>query len=417
MFERLDFVLATRYLLSRRKEGFISVVTVFSLVGIFLGVATLIIVMSVMNGFRQELLTKILGANPHVAIYSLSGTFTNYEEALAKIGQVSTDIKDVSPVVEEQVMLITDQGSRGLLIKGMRTQDTLQRSVIFDNIIDGQLWQNDDEILLGANLQYSLGLEVGDQVKIVSPELNQTIMGSVPRIKTYRVAGFFESGMYEYDSMSAFISLTAAQKHFMQGAGVNLLEVFIREPQDATAVANDIEAAFYHDDTVNLRAIDWQKANASFISALNVERNVMFLILVLIIVVAAFNIISALTMLVKDKRRNIAILRAMGATSHQIIRVFFICGSLVGVVGTGLGVVSGLTFVHYINNIKRFIEQLFNVSLFDPSVYMFYELPTLVRAEDVIMIAMIALALSFLATIYPAHKASSTNVADILRYE
>lgn len=416
MFTRLDFTLAIRYLLSKRKDSFISVITVFSLTGILLGVATLITVMSVMNGFRQELLTKILGANPHIALYPLSGTFDNYEAELQKIGEISKDVLYSIPVIEEQVMLITDQGSRGLAVKGMRSEDVNKKAIIFDNIVEGKLWSNDDDIILGANLQYSLGLNVGDWVKLVSPELNQTIMGSIPRTKTYRVAGFFESGMYEYDSLYAFIPLQAAQTHFLQGKGVNMIEIFVKEPQDATLIANQIETAYYSNNT-NLRAIDWQQANSSFISALNVERNVMFLILVLIIIVAAFNIISALTMLVKDKRRNIAILRAMGVTRHQVVRIFFICGSLVGTVGTSLGVIFGLLFVRYINVIKQFIERMFHVSLFDPSVYMFYELPTVVRVEDVVMIAIIALGLSFLATIYPAHKASITNVADILRYE
>lgn len=419
MFNRLNFLLAFRYLTSKRKEGFISIISIFSLLGIFLGVATLIIVMSVMNGFRHELLTKILGANPHISLYSMSGSLHNYEQEIVKIKALDPGIKYVNPVVESQVMLITDQGSKGIMVKGISHDDIANRTIIFDNISDGGMWSHEDEILLGNNLRFSLGLSVGDRVKLVAPELNQTIFGSIPRVKSYRISGFFETGMYEYDSMLAFIPLAAAQKQFKQENSVNLLEVFIDDPNRASFLATKIENSYYQspDELIDLRAIDWQKANSSFLSALDVERNVMFLILTLIIIVAAFNIISALIMLVKDKTKNIAILRAMGATKQRIVYIFFICGASIGCTGTILGVVAGLVFVDHINDIKRFLENAFNLTLFDPSVYIFSELPTVVRQGDVLLVISLALGLSFLATIYPAYKASNTHPADILRYE
>lgn len=416
MFSKLEFLIALRYLKSKRQEGFISITAVFSFIGIMIGVATLIIVMSVMNGFRYELVNRILGINSHLTIYSNNESIKDYNQIIDELKQYS-QIKYINPIVESQVMVANKSKASGGLVKGIKLEDLQHKTLISSNIKSGDLKNFNDKnaILMGSTLASNLGLNVGDNVKIVSPESNNTIIGSIPRIKTYKVAGIFESGMYEYDSTTLFMPLESAQIHFKFREAASAIEIFSSDPNNMLQLKREINSLLikkYPDDYI----IDWQQSNSSFIDALKVESTVMFLILTLIIIVAAFNIISSLIMLVNDKKKNIACLRTMGMSKGSILRIFLICGSTIGFCGTMLGLIIGVTFSANINNIKLWLESMSGTTLFNPAIYFLSTLPSKIFVSDVILITFMSLLLSFLATIYPALKASKANPAEILRY-
>lgn len=418
MFSKLEFLIALRYLKSKRKEGFISVIAVFSFIGIMIGVATLIVVMSVMNGFRYELVNRILGINSHLSIYSHSSQISNYEKLVEDIKKIP-GVKFVNPIVESQAMLSSADKNAGGLIKGIKVEDLQNKQLIADNIMVGELdnLKNKNSVIVGSAIASSMNLTVGDQIKIISAETNETIIGAIPRIKTYKVGGVFNSGMYEYDSTTIFMNFKMAQTHFRSKNSATGIEVFVDDATDLEQVKLELYNLLIDGNNSNLYFNDWQQANASFIDALKVERTVMFLILTLIILVAAFNIISSMIMLVNDKKKNIALLRTIGMTKSQIMRIFLICGSSIGVVGTFLGFVIGVLFSENIDNIKKWLESVTDTTLFNPTIYFLSTLPSKVFASDVIMIVGMALVLSFLATIYPAYKASKSNPAEVLRYE
>lgn len=417
MFSKLEFLIALRYLKSKRKEGFISVIAVFSFVGIMIGVATLIIVMSVMNGFRHELVGRILGINSHLTIYSREGKIENYDEIISKLKTIP-ELKYANPIVESQAMLTANGKAAGGLIKAAPVDDIKHKKLIADNILKGKIEAINDRnyVLIGSGVANSMRLDVGSDIKIISSETNNSILGSIPRIKTYKVGGVFESGMYEYDSSTVFMNFEAAQIHFRYRDSASAIEIFGSSP---TEIEN-LKSAVYQfllKEFPNLYVIDWQDANAGFIDALKIESSVMFLILTLIIVVAAFNIISSLIMLVGDKKKNIACLRTMGMARGSVMRIFLICGSLIGFAGTMLGLVIGVLFSMNINNIKKFLESLTDTQLFNPAIYFLSQLPSKIFVSDVVVIVGMSLVLSFLATLYPAYKASKADPADILRYE
>jgi lipoprotein-releasing system permease protein len=414
MFSPFERMVAFRYLRARRQEGFISVIAIFSLLGIALGVATLIIVMSVMNGFRAELLGRILGINGHLALYGSTGPDRDFDATAKKIRGIPGVIQ-VMPQVEGQI-LATGEGGRasGALVRGVRESDLAAQSLVASHMSAGGLAGfEDDGVILGDRLAQRLGLHIGDDITIISPQGNATAFGTVPRIKAYRVVGTFDVGMYEYDSTIIFMPLPAAQLFFRLPNQVSSLEIFLSNPDDAGAVAAKIfqivgEAG---------RLQDWQQANSSFFTAIQVERNVMFLILTLIIVVAAFNIISSMIMLVKDKGRDIAILRTMGATRAMILRIFILAGASVGIVGTIAGFLLGWGFAANIETIRQFVQHLAGVNVFDPTVYFLSQLPAKVDPVEVATVVGIALGLSFLATIYPAWRAARLDPVEALRYE
>ncbi len=418
MFSKLEFLIALRYLKSKRKEGFISVIAVFSFIGIMIGVATLIVVMSVMNGFRFELVNRILGINAHLSIYSHASQISNYEKLVEDIKKIE-GVKFVNPIVESQAMLSSTNRNAGGLIKGIKVDDLKNKQLIADNIMVGELdnLENKNSVIVGSAIASSMNLTIGDQIKIISAETNETIIGAIPRIKTYKVGGVFNSGMYEYDSTTVFMNFKMAQTHFRSKSSATGIEVFVDDATDLEQVKLELYNILIDSNNSNLYFNDWQQANASFIDALKVERTVMFLILTLIILVAAFNIISSMIMLVNDKKKNIALLRTIGMTKSQIMRIFLICGSSIGVVGTFLGLVIGVLFSANIDNIKKWLESVTDTTLFNPTIYFLSTLPSKVFASDVIMIVGMALVLSFLATIYPAYKASKSNPAEVLRYE
>lgn len=416
MFSNLEFLIALRYLRSKRKEGFISVIAIFSFVGILIGVATLIIVMSVMNGFRHELVERILGINSHLTIYSKNQQIKNYPELIEKINQLD-GVLYANAIVESQAMLSSKNKNAGGLIRGISSKDLNEKHLIKNNIRAGEINSIDDKnnLIIGSILAQSLGLKINDQLKIISAQTNDTIIGAIPRIKTYTVSGIFDSGMYEYDSTTIFMNFKMAQTHFRFNNSASAIEIFSKNPNDLSALKKDLFKII--DDNQGLYFSDWQQVNSSFIEALKVESTVMFFILTLIILVAVFNIISSMIMLVNDKNKNIALLRTLGMSKGSILRIFLICGSSIGFFGTIFGLIIGVLFSANINNIKLWLESITDATLFNPAIYFLSTLPSRILLSDVIIITSMSFILSFLATLYPAFKASKAKPAEILRYE
>jgi lipoprotein-releasing system permease protein len=413
MFSAFEWMMAMRYLRARRQEGFISVIAWFSLLGIALGVATLIIVMSVMNGFREELLNRILGINGHLSIYGQSEKLTDFDAFADKI-RVLDGVTIVNPIIEGQVMASSKKGASGAIVRGFRPEDLRGRAIIADNIQGGTLDNFDkDSVVLGARLARKLSVGIGQDITLISPKGNITAFGTIPRMRKYKVAATFEMGMYEYDSGFVFMDLSAAQVYFKLPQAVSNLEVSVIHPDRALEIGEEIRSL----TNKSIRVHDWQRANASFFNAIQVERNVMFLILTLIIVVAAFNIISSMIMLVKDKGRDIAILRTMGASKGTIMRIFFLSGASVGVIGTFSGVLLGLSFAHNIEAIRQWIQGLTGTELFAAEIYFLSQLPAVVDPAEVFAVVMMGLGLSFLATLYPSWRAARIDPAEALRYE
>lgn len=413
MFDAFERMVAFRYLRARRKEGFISVIAGFSLLGIGLGVATLIVVMAVMNGFRQELLSRILGINGHMGVYGAGPVLTEFDplaEAIRKLPGVTR----VIPTVEGQVMATSQGGASGAIVRGVRPDDLLGRDIIRKGLSGSvEDFQSGDAVFIGYRLAEKLGLGTGDTITLISPKGNATAFGTVPRMRGYRIAGTFNIGMFEYDSGFVFMPLEAAQTYFRLPEAVTQIEVFADNPDKVP----DLRAAIYRTAGGNVRIYDWQQANASFFNAIQVERNVMFLILTLIILVAAFNIISSLIMLVKDKGRDIAILRTMGATRGMIMRIFFLSGASVGVFGTVFGTILGVSFASNIEAIRQFIQAIIGRELFAAEIYFLTQLPARVDPGEVVAVVLMALGLSFAATIYPSWRAANLDPVEALRYE
>jgi len=416
MFSKLEFLIAFRYLKSKRKEGFISVIAIFSFVGIMIGVATLVVVMSVMNGFRHELVSRMLGINSHLTLYSKAGGIENYEDIILKLKKID-GIKYFNPIIESQAMISTGSKNNGGLVRGINANDLEFKKLISENIIDGDLNKinEKDYVAIGSSLAQSLNLRSEDKFKIISAETNNTIIGAIPRIKTYKVGAVFSSGLYEYDSTTIFMNFEMAQIHFRQRNSATAIEIFLNDVNNIERIKKSIFTEVLADE--NIYISDWQSSNSSFIEALKVERTVMFFILTLIILVAVFNIISSMIMLVNDKNKNIALLRTIGMTKYGILRIFLICGSSIGIFGTFLGLVIGISFANNINNIKIWLESFTNTDLFNPAIYFLSTLPSKIFISDVVLISAMTLILSFLATLYPAYKASKSNPSDILRYE
>ena len=409
-----ESMVAARYLRARRTEGFISVIAGFSLLGIALGVATLIIVLSVMNGFRAELLGRILGVNGHLLVQEVGQPFTDYDAVAAAVRGVER-VRRVSPIVEGQVMAIGRDTASGALVRGMRAEDLRAHELIAGNIARGSLenFGGRDTVVVGDRLARNLGLGAGDAIKLISPQGTATAFGTVPRGRAYTIAATFDVGMYEYDSSFVFMPLEAAQLLFRLPGAVAALEVVIDDPDAVDAVRPAVFAAAGGQRQIR----DWRQLNAHYFTALQVERNVMFLILTLIILIAAFNIISSLIMLVKDKGRDIAILRTMGATPGMIMRVFFLAGASISVVGTALGCALGLAFADNIQVLRGWVEGLTNTDLFAAEIYFLTHLPARVDPGEVAVVVAMALGLSLLATIYPSWRAARLDPVEALRRE
>ena len=413
-FAPFEWMLSLRYLRARRREGFISVIAGFSFIGIMLGVATLIIVMAVMNGFRQELLSKILGLNGHLLIQPLESPLTDYPAVADRISKVD-GIYLAAPLVEGQALASSPFNASGVVVRGMLAADLTKLSQISNNIKQGTLdgFDNGQGLAIGVRLAEQLSVRAGDNITLVSPRGAVTPMGTTPRIKAYKIAAVFEIGMSEYDSAFVFMPLTEAQAYFNRAGDVTAIEIYTDDPDHIDRFRQSVTDAAARP----IYMIDWRQRNATFFNALQVERNVMFLILTLIVLVAALNIVSGLIMLVKDKGSDIAILRTMGATQGAMMRVFLITGASIGVVGTFVGFLLGTVVCLNIEEIRRFLSWLTNTQLFPPELYFLSKLPADMNLKETLAVLVMALGLSLLATLYPSWRAARLDPVEALRYE
>ena len=418
-FAAFEWMLSLRYLRARRREGFISVIAGFSFLGIMLGVATLIIVMAVMNGFRKELLDKILGLNGHILVQPLDRPLTDYDDVAARIAKIPGVIL-AAPFVEGQALAsspsaLTGASASGVLVRGMRAADLARLGTIAKNIKEGTLegFDGAQGVAIGQRLGDQLSLRAGQNITLVSPRGVVTPMGVTPRVKSYKIAAEFKIGMSEYDSGFVFMPLKEAQIYFNHDKDVSAIEVYVQNPDDVDRYAAQIKQVAGRP----VFTVDWRRKNSAFFTALQVERNVMFLILTLIVLVAALNIVSGLIMLVKDKSPDIAIMRTMGATQGSIMRIFVITGAAIGVVGTLIGFVAGTVVCLNIESIREFLAWLLHVDVFNSEIYFLSKLPAEMSVGETASVVVLALTLSLLATLYPAWRAARLDPVEALRYE
>ena len=415
MFTPIERLLAFRYLRSRRSEGFISVIAWFSFAGITLGVATLIIVMSVMNGFRAELVNRILGLNGHLGISNTLGNgIDDYETLTSYIAQ-NPNIMAATPQIESQVLVYSNNVTIGAVVRGVIWSDLAIRAPLWDSITDQIItrFRDDKAILIGKTMARNLNLAQGDSITLLAPKGRTTAFGSIPTRQSFIIGGIFDVGMHEYDSSFVFMPLPAAQKFFSMPDRVSGIELYINDPDDAPIVKAEMTRILPEKTAV----FDWMDRNRNFLNALQVERNVMFLILTLIILVAAFNIISSMIMLVRSKNADIAVLRTMGLGRTSLLKIFLLTGTSIGIIGTIVGSLLGLLFCWNIDGIKSFIENLTGSKLFSAEIYFLSKLPAVVEPTEVGVVIAMTLTLSLLASLYPAWRACAIAPAEVLRYE
>lgn len=415
MFNAFEWMIAVRYLRARRAEGFISVIAWFSLIGIALGVATLIIVMAVMNGFRAELLDRILGLNGHVIVQPIERPLDDYDAVAARITAVD-GVTLAVPLIEGQTLASGNVGAgTGALVRGVRAEDFSRLESISGNLTEGSLvpFAAGEGVVIGIRMARNLGLIAGDRITLVSPDGDVTPFGTTPRVKSYPVAAIFEMGMSEYDGSIIFMPFEEAQLYFNSEGVAQLIEIFIDDPDAVDAYRPLIEEA--GDRPMFL--VDWRQRNSAFFSALVIERNAMFLILSIVVLVASLNIISSLIMLVKEKGRGIAILRTMGASQSSILRIFIMAGTGVGVVGTAAGVLLGVIVCWNIQGIQRFMNWVSGAEVWDPTIRFLSEIPARMNPGETLAVVLLSLALSFLAAIIPARRAAKLDPVEALRYE
>ncbi|MES2292113.1 MAG: lipoprotein-releasing ABC transporter permease subunit [Pseudomonadota bacterium] len=412
-FAPFEWMIALRYLRAKRQESFVSVISGFSLVGIALGVATLIIVMSVMNGFRHELLKSILGLNGHVTVQAEGGPLPDFD-ALTRRLRAVPGVTRAAPVVDGQVMASQNGINSGVIVRGLRTADLKSLTIVSKTLSPAALQRFDsgEDVIIGAGMAQRMGIRPGGSITLIAPKGNVTPFGTTPRIKTYTVAGVFRIGMTQYDTSFIFMPLSEAQLFFNSESGVSSIEIMVTDPDTDLSLLPQLQQAAGR----GTRLVPWQETNSSFFEALQVERNVMFLILTLIILVAALNIVSGLIMLVKDKSGDIAVLRTMGASRGAVMRIFLIAGASIGVIGTLLGFVIGVVFCANIESIRQGLSRLTGTTLFDPTIYFLSKMPAEMDAGEVTAVVVMALTLTLLATLYPSWRAAKLDPVEALRY-
>ncbi|HVY18402.1 MAG TPA: lipoprotein-releasing ABC transporter permease subunit [Rhodopila sp.] len=417
MFGAFERTVAGRYLRARKGERFVSIIAIFSLVGIALGVATLIVVTSVMSGFQVELVSRILGVNGHITVDAYAGQKIDGYEALANQIKGLPNVASATPVLDGQVLLSTQNGgARGGLVRGITQQDLRALHPISDHLVAGSLanFQGDDAILIGVGIAASYRLRVGDSLTLISPEGAATAFGTIPRVRAYKIVGIFDAGLNDYNTGVVFLPLPAAQIFFQKPNAVTGIEIRLVNPDDIGVTARPL-TQLLHGRPVYAR--DWRHANDTIVGVLQVQKDTMFIVLGMIVLVAAFNVVSSLIMLVKDKRADIAILRTIGASSGAVMRIFLMCGAFVGVSGTLIGTVIGIVFCRNIHAIQHFVEHVTGGQVFDASAFMLTELPNTIDWGDVVKVVILGLVLSLLATLYPSWRAARTDPVEALRYE
>ncbi len=417
MFGPFERTVAGRYLRARKGDRFVSIIAVFSLVGIALGVATLIVVTSVMSGFQTELVSRILGINGDITVQAYAGQkIDNYQDLVTRIRAIP-HVVSVSPVLDGQVLLTTNSGgARGGLVRGMTLDDLRALHPVSDHIVAGKLadFAGDNAIVVGVGLAQFDRLRVGDALTVISPEGAATAFGTIPRVRAYNVAAIFDAGLSDYNSSAVFMPLPAAQAFFQKPDAVTGIEIRLTDPQLVGAVMPALAQAL---QGRQLLARDWLHANDTIIGVLQVQKDTMFIVLGMIVLVAAFNVISSLIMLVKDKRGDIAVLRTLGASSGAVLRIFVMCGAFVGVTGTLIGAIVGIVFCRNIVAIQHAVEDITGGQVFDSSVFQLTALPNTIDWGDVARVVALGLVLSLLATIYPSWRAARTDPVEALRHE
>lgn len=413
-FSPFEWMVALRYLRARRADGFVSVIAGFSFLGIMLGVATLIVVTAVMNGFHRELMDKIMGINGHAFVQAVETPFTDWDDVASRTAK-TPGVKLAIPMVEGAAGISTQFGQSGVLVRGVREKDLVRLPGIVGNIRDGSLegFDKAEGVAIGQRLAETLGVRVGDKVSLLIAKGGQTPFGVAPRIKAYNVVAIFAIGMSEFDNVFVYMPLTEAQAFFNKDNEATVVEVFVEDPDQIDA----FRLAFDKEVTRPVIITDWRQRNRTFFETLQVEKNILFIILSLIVIVAAFNIISGLTMLVKDKTQDIAILRTIGATRGAVLRIFMMIGASIGVVGTLAGFALGLLLAKNLDAIRNAINSAFNANLFPAEFYFLSRLPAIVDAREVAVIVGMTLIIAILASIYPAWKAASLDPIDALRHE
>ena len=408
-------MIAFRYIKSRRVEGFISISAWFSLLGIMLGVATLIVVMSVMNGFRTELVDRILGINGHLIIYSKNErTIPNYTKIINKILDIP-NVVAVTAHLEGQALAKNKNSISGVIIRGSKWSDLAAKKILWKSLNQSTIsnFKDKQNIIMGYRLGQKLNLKVGDFVSLISPNGMETALGVLPVNQNFKIGGFFDMGMYEYDNNFIFIPWKKAELFLSTNNIAHGIEVFLKDQKLTSSVNLQLQSKL----NKNLIVIDWKKRNSSFMNALAVEKNVMFVILTLIILVAAFNIISSMIMLVQTKKADIALMRTMGASQYLIIKVFLLTGSIIGFLGTFFGVLLGVFVSMNIEKIRQLITSIFGQELFSAEIYFLSKLPSNININEVLIVICISIFLTLLASIFLAWKASKISPAEALRYE
>ena len=410
MFTTVEKLITARNLRPKKKEGFLKIISIFSFLGIMLGVATLIIVMSVMNGFRTELTEKILGFNSHLTIKPYSTNIS--DEFYLKLQKKYKNIKIIKTYNGEAVVMRSDS-AKGVLIRGIDSEKIKEIDFFKKNIIDGSLSDFiDGTIIVGKHLAIELGVVVGDKINIMSSSSVSTPLGTIPKQSSYEITAVFSSGLYEFDRNVAFFNLVDSLSFFEKTTEDIGLEIFLKNPLDAEKYKNEIQSM-----NSNFYVNSWSDLNKSFFSALKVERNVMFLILTLIIIVAAFNIISGLTILIKNKTKEIAILKSLGLSKKSIVKSFFLTGFLIGFLATIAGVIFGITFSVYIEEIRQFLSLTFNLQIFPEDVYFLSEMPSEISIESILSISLFSIVITILASLFPSLAVTKIEPIKALKYE
>jgi lipoprotein-releasing system permease protein len=389
------------------------------LFGVAIGVAALITVMSVMNGFRKEITEKIIGFNGEIAVTSYNNSLENSNETLSII-KSHPEVTFVYPVIEKEVLAVNKEKTSGAIIKALTKDDLMQKKIIIDRLVQGSITNFDieDGVIVGYELAYRIGVFAGSTITLISPDgAMNSLIGMIPRMKTYKVLGLFDSGMYQFDSSNIIMPLRQAQTFFRMQNKISSIEAHIKDPLNSYKVLKEIDSTLKKQYSNQFKVTDWQTANQAFFKVLKVERVAMFFILTLIIIVAAFNIISSLVMLVKDKKSDIAILSTIGASKISIMRIFFLTGSMIGIMGTILGVIIGVSFSLNIDKIKNFLEKITATRIFDPVLYYLSNLPSDLQVNNILIVVCLSIGLSFIATLYPAYAAAKSNPLEALRYE